>query len=229
MRATVFTLCAAMTLSAAAAHAAYDLQITELYSGHSVEADVTEDWFELTNFGDMAWDMAVDGPLYYDDNSQDAMVADPLMGVSSIGPGESVVFVLGSEVAVAVEFAAAYSNLPGLTVGWVDGSGLGGGGDGATIFTGVSNFPDPPTVGAILDFEEYPDYDAAVAGGVIDGSTWDVVNQQWSVAGQHGALASVAGGAYPIIGSPGTATPEPTAMALSLAGLMGLSASRRRR
>ncbi|TWT85329.1 hypothetical protein Pla123a_01360 [Posidoniimonas polymericola] len=228
MRATTYLLCAAATLCALSSQAAYNLQVTEIYSGHSVEADVTADWFELTNYGDMAWDSAVDGPLFYDDDSEDPTAADPLLGVTSIAPGQSAIFVQGSEDAVIAEFLAVFSNVAGLSVGRFDGSGLGGGGDGVTIFTGEVSFPDF-IVGDRIEFEAYPDYDAAVAGGVIDGSTWDVVNQRWSVAGEFGALASAGGGAFPIIGSPGTAAPEPTAMAISFAGLMGLSTFRRRR
>lgn len=214
-------------LFAATSHAAFDLQVTEIYPGHSVQADVTADWFELTNYGDMAWVQGVDADLFYDDDSQDPGVADPLLGVSTILPGQSVVFVVGNAVD-ANDFAMAWSNLPDLVVGYTEGSGLSGGGDGVTIFSGTSNFPDEGISGeTLLDFEAYPDYDLAVENGVVDGSTFDVTTQKFSRLNAL-AIASAAGGAFPIIGTPGSLVPEPTGLCLALAGLLAVGVGRTR-
>ena len=92
----LFCAAALAVMLCSQALAAFDLQITEIWPGNSVGDNLSEDWFEVTNFGDTPWVEANDGNLYFDDDSYDATTADLLFGVSSIAPGESVVFVDGN-------------------------------------------------------------------------------------------------------------------------------------
>lgn len=227
---SIATLAALLFVSPALAD--FNLQITELFPGVSGDGldDVTEDWFEITNYGDMPYVQANDGLLFYDDNSEDPVAADEIFGISEIQPGQSVIVLIADNDGAITDFQTAYSNAPGLIVGRADGSGLGGGGDGATLFSGASNFPDAgilPGTEVKLDFASYPDYDQAVLDGVLDGSTYDVVNGRFSIEGVFGAFASAGGDPFKITGSPGSAIPEPASLALVL--LSGVAMLRRRR
>lgn len=210
----------AMTAVVATAHAAIDLQITEIYFGQ-LNPDPTEDWFEITNYGDMPYTEGVDGTLYYDDYTPDLTKVDPVNGISSIAPGESVIVLVGDDVAdgIVAQFNAAWSNVSGLTVGWTDGSGLGSGAeDGPTIWLG-----DPNSGGVFLDTETYPNPESII--GLQDGASWDVLIGDFSVVGNAaGALESVGLGGgdgiiapfQPAIASPGSvAVPEPSTFLLA--------------
>jgi|GEM_PF-1969929 len=91
----LFLAALAACLSTQAAFAAFDLRVTEVWPGNTAGDDLTDDWFEVTNFGDMPWVASTDGDLYFEDDSADADRADLISGVASIAPGESVIFVDG--------------------------------------------------------------------------------------------------------------------------------------
>ena len=174
----------------------FDLQITEIWPGNEPGENLSEDWFEITNVGTTAWVSGVDPDLFYDDESQDATVADLIQGITQIEPGEAVVIVVGEAGDVA-GFQTLWSpviELTGVEVGYTDGAGLGQGGDGVTLFVG-----DPNSGGAIGDFETYPDADA------FGGQSYNIDLGTFSVAGQDGAVATLElnDAAQPAIGSPG--------------------------
>lgn len=116
------------------AHAQAVLRITEVMS--SSGSGGTADWFEITNYGNAAVDIT---GYKMDDNSFSSSSAVSLTGVTTIAPGESVIF---------VETAAPLTDLPafrifwgldaGVQVGSYTGSGvsLGSGGDGVVVYTG---------------------------------------------------------------------------------------------
>ena len=182
-----------------------DLQITEVWMGQD-GTDVTADWFEITNFGSVAWVSGVNQDLYYDDESQDPAAADQIIGITDIQPGESVIVVLDSE-AGASTFRDVWSGVYDIStveVGYADGSGLGQGGDAVTLFLGG------PSTNNIADYESYP----AAPSGV----SFDVVLQTFSAVGvgisQLGTNVAVAtlvtggsDGLEPAIGSPGNVGP----------------------
>ncbi len=55
---------AVLGLLATPALAQFNLQITEMWPGNEPGNNLTEDWFEIVNFGDAAWISGVDGDLY---------------------------------------------------------------------------------------------------------------------------------------------------------------------
>lgn len=221
------------TLSFGSAWAAPVLKITEVYEGVPGE-DVTEDWIEITNFGDMTFTFGVDGDLYFDDGSGDPTENEQVFGITDLTPGESAIVVLGNAASDAVDFFNAWgggANLSGVELGYLDGDdapGLGQGGEDVYLFDGN-------TAGAnVVDTVNYLGNDN---GGAV-GSTWvwDVAEgsfdgDTWAVDGVWGAFTAptAAGddGEFPLVGSPG-AVPEPSTLVLFGAAAI-LSIRRRNR
>lgn len=219
MKATLSCLCAALALAAATANAQFNLQITEIWPGNEPGSNLHEDWFEVTNKGDVAWTTA-DGELYFDDVSMDVVDAVPLTGVTSIAPGESVIFY--NDPASSAEFESVWANVILPQIGLYDGSGLGQGGDGVTLFLSMGA---PAGIGDIIDFEQYPDANAT------GGQSYNVDLAAFSTVGDaagslESALANDA--SQYAVASVGPAVPEPTAVLLSALAACGVLAPRRR-
>ena len=116
--------------------------ISEVAPWSSGNAPFAADWFEVTNTGTVAvnvtgWKM--------DDNSNTFGSAVALNGVTSIAPGESVIFIETSSLAsTKAAFLAAWfgANPPtGLQIGSYSGSGVGlsTSGDAVNLFDGAGN------------------------------------------------------------------------------------------
>jgi hypothetical protein len=212
MKTTALFVC----VGAAAASASIDLRITEMWPGNDPGTDITEDWFEITNFGTTDWNLA-DGTLYFDDDSMLASAADALMGITNIAAGETVVFIDDTSIA---DFLAAWGDT-GTQVGTYSGSGLGGGGDGVTLFFDIGD--GGVDAGDIIDFQAYPDADP------FGGQSYDVLLGGFSTVGNasdaYQSLIANNLGQFGIA-SPGTI---PAAPVLAPIALAGLAASRRRR
>lgn len=218
------------------AYAGANLQITEIWAGGLSGTEATSDWFELTNYGDMAA-TGLDGNLYYDDDSDDPTAEDQLFGIDTIAPGESVVYVvsweddftLPSDVidAFVAMWGAPNGNLSDVQIGYVDGGGgLGGGGDAVNIWDG------PFVLSTLIDREQYS-VDTQVESFVSspDG-TWD--ENTFAKFGKWGAYAGNSNASDgedigPPIGSPGKVVPEPGSIVLMILGMVGLARVRRRR
>lgn len=177
-----------------------DLQITEIWMGNAVGDNLTADWIEITNFGDVAWVSGSSENLYYDDESQAPSDADLIIGITDIQPGESVIVIISEEADVAI-FKNIWSpdyDLEGVEIGFANGAGLSQGGDGATLFLGE------PSLETIVDFETYP-------AGATGGASYDVVLAAFSQIGvgieQLGSNVAIAttanNGSEPALGSPG--------------------------
>jgi hypothetical protein len=206
--------------------AVINLQITEIWPGQA-GADVTVDWFEITNYGDTAWVNGIDSPIFVNDGGGDLLTTSAqLYSIGNILPNESVVVLMEAGPAEELEFfnvwnpviAQAYSN-----IGFVDGSSLGLGQPSDSVRIAID--------GILLDEKSY-----SGSGVLNNGQSWDVALGLYSLPGNpSGAAATLSLGGdeldTPAIGSPGSVfgvpnVPEPSSLAL--AGLVILGAALRR-
>lgn len=183
--------------------ASFDLVITEIFPGQS-GTDLTEDWFEIKNNGSTAWIAGVDSDLYYDDESADANEANLIQGLTDIQPNESVVVLVTGNITNIDTFQniwGAVLDLNNVKIGYVDGAGLGDGGDAVNLWIG------DPLMSSPVNTASYPDTEAN------DGQSYDVDLGEFSVVGNaNGAVQTLAlGGSnadVPNVGSPGDALPS---------------------
>ena len=169
------------------------LRITEVMSSSGTGG--TADWFELSNVGDTAADIT---GYKMDDGSFSSSSAVLLSGVTTIPPGESVIFV---ETALPLTDLPAFRTFWGLSasaqVGSYTGSGvsLGSGGDGVVIYTGSN-----------VDVNRIQSTGAATTGSIFyyvfnSSGTLLSTGNPVSAEGTVGAFRSV--NALGNIGSPG--------------------------
>jgi uncharacterized protein YjiK len=120
------------------------LFISEVAPWSSGNSPVAADWFEVTNTKAVAVDIT---GWKIDDNSQSPAAALALNGITSINPGESVLFIETNDL--PGKTAAFLSNWfgtnppAGLRIGNYTGTGagLGSGGDQVNLYNGVSSTP----------------------------------------------------------------------------------------
>jgi Lamin Tail Domain len=209
-RAAIAASCALAAMQASAA-----LVISEVDAAGSANAAYGADWFELTNTGSTAVSIA---GWKIDDSSDSFGNAVALTGVTSIGAGQSVVFLedTGSTAAtVNANFISAWfgTHAPsGLTLGNYGGSGVGlsQSGDAVNIFDSSGH----PVTGVTFNA-------SSSTGGTFDNTAGlnNATLTQFSIAGVNGAFNSLQGNE---IGSPGidaTPVPVPAALFLFLGGL----------
>lgn len=213
---------AALLMIAAAADAAIVVQITEVHSMGSSNSTYKQDWFELTNPGPVAVDIT---GWKMDDSSASFSSAVTLNGVSTILPGQSVVFVETDTPGTTLQaFKDAWFgvNVPGgFTIGSYassgKGVGLSSGGDGVNIFDSFGNLVFGVSFGAGT---------TGVTFDNADGNEGSI--SQLSVVGVNGAFMSLTGSE---IGSPGliaaAAIPEPSSIVT--VGLIALASAGRLR
>jgi hypothetical protein len=208
---------------------AADILITELRTKSAVDP---EDYFELTNVGASTVDVS---GWKFDDESMSIAEAAPLNGISSIAPGESVVFIsAGADpVADTALFRSYWGGLAGVQVGYHSGPGLGKG-DAITLFDAGDSIAVALSYGMTSPNQTHA---GDWAAGNFDGSdTYENESAVWvpgtdppqfvlAAPGVYGSFANTSGE----YGSPGTASvPEPTALALGLLSALGLLTVRRR-
>lgn len=175
-----------------------NLVVTEIFSGQ-VGTDLTADWFEIKNIGTTPWVAAVDGDLYYDDDSADPNAADIIQGLTEIQPEETAIVLITGDTNDITVFENVWSpvtELTGVEIGYTDGAGLGGGGDTVNLWLG------DPTLSSPFNTASYPDTASN------DGQSYDVELAAFSVVGNaNGAVQTIAlggtNGDVPNIGSPG--------------------------
>jgi hypothetical protein len=215
-------LTAALALvSLTSANAQSLLRITEAMSSSSSGTGGTPDWFEITNFGNSAQSLS---GWKMDDGSFASGSSVPLVGVTSIAPGESVIFIEDSGGNVE-NFKNFWGGLTGIKVGYYSGAGVGlsSNGDGVVIFDSTNEINrvsfGAATTGVSFNFG----YDAS---GVLS-----TPPDALSATGMFGVTTvtrtyGTGTTAFSNTGSPGV-VPEPSSATLILLGLSGLLALRR--
>lgn len=198
----VSTLAIALSL-AALTSAKAAIAITEVHPNGSGNGSYGADWFELTNTGTSAVNIT---GWKIDDSSFSFGSAAALSGITSIGAGESVIFLETTSNATLDAFRAAWfgTNTPAnLQIGMYNGSGVGlsTSGDGVAIFNASGTTMAQVSFGAASSAATFSN--PSGANGTIT---------QISSVGVNGAYRSFNGAE---VGSPGsiTAVPEPSTMA----------------
>lgn len=238
----LFSCAAALAVClSSSALAVVDLQVTEMFPGiepgdngppHIFGAG-TEDWFEVTNFGTMAWDPNTHGDLYFDDAPTDPNNADLMAGITSIAPGESVIFVDGDPLTGGLNVASWHevwdSVLAGAgkaipQVGTYNGSGMSNDSeDGASLFIDADDSGEV-TLAELVDAEIFPSPDHPA----VHGKTYDSDQGGFSAGPPLGVATAPNDEGVPTIGSPGYLVPEPTSVAL-FGMALAISSLRRRK
>ncbi len=191
----------AFSLTVTAAVAPGTIVISEVAPWSSASSPLAADWFEVTNTGSTAVDIT---GWKVDDNSHSIANAIALNGITSIAPGEAVIFIETANLPTA---AAAFrdlwfgSNPQRVTqIGSYSGSGVGlsSSGDEVTLFDGSGNmvagvgFGTSPT-GTFATFDNHTG---------VSGTTLPLtVISTLSAVGVNGAF--VAAGDANEVGSPG--------------------------
>lgn len=202
---------------------AQSVRITEVMSS---SGGGTADWFELTNYG---LTMASITGWRMDDNSYAFANSVLLSGVTSLAPGESVVFLESAGGVDIAAFQSFWGGVGSVQIGYYSGSGIsfGAGGDGLILYDSggavqASNSFGTATTGASFYFQ----YDSAGTPPSVPNPA--VVS---SVGPLDGQATYVSANALGNVGSPGTATnaiPEPaTATLLGLGAAWILARARR--
>ncbi len=207
------------------------LRITEAMSQSGTTPTFTADWFEVTNYGSSAVDLT---GWKMDDGSFNPAVAVALNGVSSIGAGETAVFVeTSSPLTVIPDFRNFWGGSAATaTIGSYTGGGVSfsSGGDGIVLFNSGSAEATPRVTfgAATLGSTFYYQY-AANGDPTTSPNPNAIVSTVGTVDGQVTYLS--ANTVTQNIGSPGTATavPEPSTVALGAIGLAILAARAVRR
>ncbi len=194
----ILSLLVAALAVASTAAAAPILRITEVMSSSGPGG--TEDWFELTNYGDTVADIT---GYKMDDNSFRFAVSVPLNGVTSIAPGESVIFLESSGGADIADFRNFWDLGEAPQIGYYSGSGVGfsSGGDGVVVFDALGAEVTPRTnFGAATTGKSF--YWAYTPDGEAVATESGKVSADGLLDGQSTFTTT---GAVPNTGSPGTA------------------------
>lgn len=203
--------------------AAADIRITEVAPWASGNAPYEFDWFELTNTGSTAVNIA---GWKVDDSSNSFAAAVALHGITSIDAGQSVIFFEGSSSESASFLSNWFgSSVPaGFQIGYYSGSGIGlsTSGDAVNIFNAAGVKQAGVTFGTSDALAPFQTFDNAAGLNNVQIS-------QLSQTGVNGAFIA-ANNPYEI-GSPGmiAAVPEPEQYAMLLAGLGVIGAVARRK
>ncbi len=218
MRYSLLSALVVTSVTIPAAHAG--IVITEVMSSSGTNG--TPDWFEVTNDGSSAvsltgWKM--------DDGSFNIAAAVALSGITSIGAGESVIFIESAAGAGVASFRTFWGGLTNVQVGYYSGSGvsLSSGGDGVCLFNNLSVNVNQVSFGAATTGSSF--FWGWDSMGAIDPNYSAVVSTVGTIGTQVGFVsADVLGN----IGSLGTAILVPAPGLAAFASLALAIRSRRR-
>jgi hypothetical protein len=218
MRHSLLSALVAASVIVPAAHAG--IVITEVMS--SSGSGGTPDWFEVTNDGSSAvslsgWKM--------DDGSFNLAAAVALSGISSIGAGETVIFIESTGGAGIGSFRTFWGGLANVQVGYYSGSGvsLSSGGDGVCLFNNLGVNVNQVSFGAATTGSSF--FWGWDAQGSIDPNYSAVVSTVGTIGTQVGFVSADALGN---IGSLGTAIAVP-GPGVAAAAVLALAIRSRRR
>ena len=212
-------------LTAGSLPATAQVFITEV-APWSSGSPVGVDWFELTNTGAQILNIA---GWKMDDNSNSSGSAVAFRGITTINPGQSIVFFEGNTAGTTdLTLTTTFNNVWGtafvfgVNIGAYGGSGvsLGTGGDAVNIYNSGNvlqanvSFGPSPTAPMLPTFDN-----AALLNNALIATP--------SMAGTNGAYSFVDSSMNTETGSPGV-VPELSTLAALLSGL-GVLALRRRR
>ena len=143
----VSSLLITTALVAISSSALASIRVTEVMSSSAGGGSPTGDFFEVTNYGSSA--ISVTG-WKMDDNSFAIGNSVALNGITSIGAGESVIFIESAAGAAVNSFKSFWGGLTGVQVGYYSGSGTGlsSGGDGVILFNAAAAEATRVTFGA---------------------------------------------------------------------------------
>ncbi len=180
-----------------------NIRITEVAPWSSGNSPiVAADWFELTNTGSTTVDIT--GWKMYDSGAGGFGSSGPLNGITSIAPGESVIFVDGSSrIAPFITNWFGASAPVGLQIGYYGGPGLSTGGDAVNIYNAAGTVQASVSFGASDATAPYQTFDNTAG---LD----NTAITQLSELGTNGAFTAAA--TTNEIGSPGTATLSSTVL-----------------
>ena len=212
-------LCGAIAAAACVTLADANLRITEAMSSSNGSPAATPDWIELTNYGASA--VSLSG-WRIDDSSFNFAASVALNGITSIGAGESVIFIESAAGAAIASFRSFWGGLSGVQVGFYSGSGVGlsSGGDGVGLFNASNILETQVSFGAATSGSSF------FWGYGLAGNTDPSYNGLISTVGTIGTQLtfSLSGD----IASIGSAIGIPAPGAIALLGLAGLAGRRRR-
>ena len=175
------------------------LFISEVAPWSGSNSPVGADWFEITNTKAIAVDIT---GWKVDDNSQSPAAAVALNGITSINPGESVLFIETNDLAgKTTAFLNNWfgTNAPsGLRIGSYTGSGIGlsSSGDQVNLYNGTSSTPKAAVLFGTSPAITFTTFDNSAG---INGITTSLT--QMSAVGINGAFVAVNSASE--IGSPG--------------------------
>jgi opacity protein-like surface antigen len=203
------------------------ITITEVAPWASGNSAYMADWFEVTNTGIVAVNIS---GWKVDDDSNLFSAALSLQSITSIAPGESVIFIEGDS-ATAASFTSTWfgSSIPaGFQIGTYSGSGIGFGvsssGDQVNLFDSTGTRQANVSFGISPSASPFASFDnAAGTNGAIS---------TLSVVGTKGAFVAPNDSARTEIGSPGriaAPVPEPSTAVAIAGGISLLLGLRRRR
>jgi hypothetical protein len=213
----IFKLCAAFAIaSGGVASSQAQIRITEVtpWGSSTTNPNIpyATDWFELTNFGASAvtitgWKM--------DDNSNSFASSVALTGITSIAPGESVIFTENPATSSFLNTWFGGSPPVGLQIGNYTGNGVGLSqtSDAVNIYDAGGTLMANVSFGASDSTSPFQTFDNAAG---LNNTTISAL----SVVGTNGAF--VAANDSQEIGSPGriSAVPEPASSVLASFGLL---------
>jgi predicted extracellular nuclease len=218
MRHSLLSALVAASVIVPTAHAG--IVITEVMSSSGTNG--TPDWFEVTNDGSSAvslsgWKM--------DDGSFNLAAAVALSGITSIGAGESVIFIESTGGAGIGSFRTFWGGLANVQVGYYSGSGVGlsSGGDGVCLFNNLGVNVNQVSFGAATTGSSF--FWGWDAQGSIDPNYSAVVSTVGTIGTQVGFVSADALGN---VGSLGTAIAVP-GPGVAAAAVLALAVRSRRR